>query len=144
MVLTTTQPGVPTEPCVRVPPAYEASFAEILADYARRKDTPAALERAFQIAKPYVLLNRDEIKEFEQAHETQPGANANPRQQFFQGVTDLIGLIDVYFNHDRTLALTGISTYCGSLCASYAWKIFEKVNAARWEERPWVNCATMA
>ncbi len=117
-------------------------FAETLADYQRRKDTPATLERALNITKPYQLLNRDEAKEFAELHDLRPGPKAKPKE-LFQKATDLFGLTDVYFNGDRTLALTGISTYCGPLCGGYQWKVFEKTNRG-WEERRWVGCRTIA
>ena len=142
LIRDTTVPGTPPEPCVPVPPAYERRFAETLADYQRRKDTPATLERALNITKPYQLLNRDEAKEFAELHDLRPGPKAKPKE-LFQKATDLFGLTDVYFNGDRTLALTGISTYCGPLCGGYQWKVFEKTNRG-WEERPWVGCRTIA
>jgi len=142
LIRDTTVPGTPPEPCVRAPPPYERRFAEILADYKRRKDTPATLERALNIVQPYQLLNRDEAKEFVELHDLRPGPRAKPKE-LFQKATDLFGLTDVYFNHNRTLALTGISTYCSPLCGSYEWKVFEKTNR-RWEERLWVGCRTIA
>jgi hypothetical protein len=62
----------------------------------------------------------------------------------FLGVFDLFMLYDVYFNQRHTLALTGIATWCGGLCGSWRWKVFEKVDAGKWEERPWVACFTVA
>jgi hypothetical protein len=143
LIRDTTVPGMPAEPCVRVPSSHERSFAEILADYKLRKDTPAPLERALTVSKPYQLLNRDETDEFIRSRDTRPGPGANTKE-LFQKATDLFSLIGVYFNRDRTLALTGISTFCGSLCGSYEWKVFEKTNNQRWEERPWVSCRSMA
>jgi hypothetical protein len=143
LIRDTTVPGTPTEPCVRVPSSHERSFAEVLADYKLRKDTPATLERALATAKPYELLNRHESEEFIQSRGLLSGPRANMKE-LFRKATDLFGLTDVYFNHDRTLALTGISTYCGSLCGSYEWKVFEKTNNGHWEERPWVGCRMIA
>jgi len=143
LIRDTTVPGTPAEPCVRPPSSHERSFAEVLADYKRRKDTPATLDRALTTAKPYVLLNSDETKEFIQSRVLRPGQKPSTKE-LFQKATDLFGLTDVYFNRGRTLALTGISTYCGSLCASYAWKVFEKTDNGHWEERPWVGCYMIA
>jgi hypothetical protein len=126
-----------------VPPSFERSFVEILADYKLRKDTPAPLDRALTVSKPYQLLNHDEIEDFIRSREVRPGPRAGTRE-LFQKATDLFGLTDVYFNRDRTLALTGIGTFCGSLCGSYLWKVFEKTDNGRWEERPWVGCRMIA
>jgi hypothetical protein len=130
-----TVPGYPREPCVRVPPANQSAFDEILADYSKRKDSPATLEAAFNIPKPYQLLNGDEVKEF--MEERSPF-------QLSQKATDLFRLTDVYFDHNRTLALTAISTFCGGLCGMFQWRVFEKTGKG-WEDRPrWVTCTAMA
>jgi hypothetical protein len=142
LIRDTTVPGAPREPCVRVPPRYMHDFDEVFADYNRRKDTPATLQRALTIAKSYELLNSDEIKEFIDSHRNRPGPRTKPKE-LFQRATDLFGLTDVFFNQSRTLALTGISIYCGDLCGSYTWKVFEK-NRGHWEERPWITCSMMS
>src|SRR5438552_3542031 len=41
-----TRPARPAEPCVRVPPQYDAAYQEILDEYHRRKYKPVKLERA--------------------------------------------------------------------------------------------------
>jgi hypothetical protein len=117
-----TRPVRPAEPCVRVPPQYEAAYQEILDEYHLRKDKPVKLERALNIAKPYELVNDDVY--------------------VYMGKSkDLFYLGDVYFNKSHTLALTAISTYCGPLCGSMRWKIFEKSAAGQWEDRLWVGCS---
>ena len=138
-----TKPGFPVVPCVRVPQEYEPAYREILDDYNRRKDKPVKLERGFNITKPYELLNADEVKQFVGIHSLRRTPYENPNE-LFQKTTDLFTLSDVYFNQSHTLALTAVSTYCGSLCGSYTWKIFEKTSGGQWEERPWVSCRTVA
>lgn len=138
LIARTTGPGVPQEPCVRPPKDREAEFQRVLADFNRRKATPRELKRAFSISKPYELLSADDVKDFIST----PGPDA--RDKRFQGVSDLITLSDVYFNERGTLALTAISTWCGGLCASYLWKVYEKVDNGQWEERRWITCMTMA
>jgi len=130
----TTVPGTPREPCVRAPAEAAARFAEVMADYERRKDTPSTLERAFQISKPYRLLKGDGVEEFV----------ATQRDPRAPKVTDLFRLTDVYFDRNRTLALTAISTWCGSLCAMYQWKVLERTAEGQWQEMPWVGCFTVA
>ncbi len=112
-----------------------------MADYERRKENPRELKPSFSIRKPYVLLSADEVKAFVKQRGQWPAATTDPR---FQGVTDMFTLSDVYFNQRRTLALTGIGTWCGDLCGSYHWRVFEKVDNDKWEERRWTTCMTIA
>jgi len=109
----------------------------------RRKDIPAKLERALNIAKPYELLNADDVREFVEIHSVRRTPYPNPKE-LLRKTTDLFWLGDVYFNQGHTLALTAISTYCGPTCGSMTWKIFEKSSTGRWEERPWVTCGSIA
>ena len=116
-----TRLAVPAEPCVFVPPQYQAAYQEILDEYHRRKDKPVKLERDLNIAKPYELVNDDVY--------------------VYMGKSkDVFYLGDVYFDKSHKLALTAISTYCGPLCGQSLWKVFEKSSSGRWEERPWVGC----
>jgi hypothetical protein len=135
----TTVPGTPRNPCVHAPSEEAARFAEVMADYERRKDVPAVLEPAFHIAKPFRLLNGDEVNEFFARQLT----IATPAQRPPK-VTDLFRLTDVYFDRNRTLALTAISTWCGSLCGMYQWKVLEKTADGQWKEKPWVGCFAVA
>jgi len=141
LIAGTTGPGYPQEPCVRPPKEREAEFRQVLADYNSRKATPRQLKRAFSISKPYDLLRPDEVKDFMSAR-LMPGGN--PLVERFRGLTDVITLSDVYFNQQGTLVLTAISTWCGGLCASYQWKVFEKVDSGKWDERQWTTCTAEA
>jgi hypothetical protein len=145
LIAATTAPGVPKEPCIRPPKEREADrsadFREVLADFHQREATQRQLSRALSIQKPYVLLNGDEVREFQEARSLKPPGNVADR---FQGVTDLFTLSDVYFNQHRTLALTAISSWCGSLCARYEWKVFERIAGGAWEDTHWNACLTMA
>jgi len=102
-------------------------------------ETSLKLERAFNITKSYQLLDADEVKEFVAIHSLRRTRDPNPNE-LFQKTSDLFTLSDVYFNQSRTLALTAVSTFCGSLCGSVTWKIFQKTSKGRWEEKPWVFC----
>jgi hypothetical protein len=143
LIASTTGPGTPEEPCVRPPTEREANFREVLTDYERRRTAQQQVKRALSIQKPYVLLSDDEVKEFMKARSSTSGPTGSTDERF-RGVTDLFRLSDVYFNQRRTLALTAISTWCGSLCALYQWKVFEKLDTGHWEERPWAACVTVA
>lgn len=138
-----TQPGYPVVPCVRVPPEFEAAYAEILDEYNRRKDQHVKLERAFSIEKPYALLNPAQVGKFIDMNTIRriPDPNSDAR---FRIATDLFRLGDVYFNKRRSLALTYISTFCGSACGLGNWKVFQKTPGGTWEERPWVTCGGIA
>jgi hypothetical protein len=126
---------------VQPPKEREADFAEVLADYDRRKGTQQPLKPQFSIPKPYVLLTEDEVKAF--IENAPPRRTQKPPDERFRGVTDLFRLSDVYFNPRLTLALTAISTYCGSLCGLKEWKVFEKVDG-KWEPRQWIVCGTIS
>ena len=139
LINATTGPGFSGQPCVRAPRAYESRFAEVLAEYDRRKDGRATLERAFKITKSYHLLNGDDVKEFIEMRSLRPTPYPNPRE-LFQKATDLFTLSDIYFNRNRTLALTAISSWCGTLCGMKQWKVFEKTKDGQWEERNWPTC----
>ena len=136
-----TRRGHPEEPCVRVPPQYQMAYQETLDEYHRRKDKPVKLERALNIAKPYVLLNPEQVAQFIDNNHVRPTPYPNPHARF-RIATDLFWLGDVYFNKAHTLALTAFATYCGSACGIVQWRVFEK-STARWEERPW-GCGGIA
>ena len=133
----TTVPGIPAEPCVTVPPGVSADrgqrMAEVLADYHARKDQRTALKPMFKIPKPYQILPTTGIAEFEAVRSRLP-----------QKVSDFSRLSDVYFDHNRTIALTQLSTWCGSLCGLFRWRVFEKSADGQWQERSWVSCISMA
>ena len=145
LIAAMTGPGRPEEPCIRPPNGREADFREVLADYARRRSIPRELKPVFSAGKPYELLSDEEAREFRTERRLFiPGEHRSLNQRF-HGATDLFTLSDVYFNQRRTLALTAISSWCGSLCALYQWKVFQKLESGRWkEQRDWVGCMTMA
>jgi hypothetical protein len=137
----TTAPGTPEQPCVRFPAEYQRDYYEIMSEFNRGKDKPVKLDRAFHIAKPYMLLDDNEVKEFVELFSPTPPPK---RRKVFKKATDLFRLTNVYFNQDRTLAVTAISTHCGLLCGRMDWKVFWKSKNGRWEERPWVTCDTIS
>ena len=139
LIANTTIPGFPREPCVRVPTAYESAFAEVMADFNRRRNISTTLERNFTIKKPYELLTPQGVNDFI----TQHSGPYIPPKEFPQSAIDLFRLTDVYFDHDHTLALTAISTFCGSTCGMAQWKVFEKTKGG-WQEKPWVTCGSIA
>jgi hypothetical protein len=144
LISMTTGHGHPETPCVQPPKEREADFHEVLTDYERRKVTQRQLKQALSISKPYLLLSADEVKEFMQARfPRSPGGTSPEASERFRGVTDLFTLSDVYFDQQGGLALTAISSWCGGLCGSMQWKVFEKRDS-KWEERRWTTCVMMA
>jgi hypothetical protein len=143
LIAGTTVPGIPEQPCVSPPKERAAEFRDVLVDYERRKTTMRDLKPALSIAKPYVLLDANEVNEFIKERSFSAPGKTVPAPQF-QGVTDLFRLSDVYFNRRGTLALTAISAYCGSLCGFHQWKVFEKRATGKWEELPWDACYAIA
>jgi hypothetical protein len=143
LISATTVPGIPEQPCVRPPKEREAEFRDVLVDYERRKSTMRELKPALSIAKPYELLDANQVNEFIKDRSLSPPGKRVPNPRF-QGVTDLFRLSDVYFSPRGTLALTAISSFCGSLCGFHQWKVFEKRATGKWEELPWDACYTIA
>ncbi|HLH41620.1 MAG TPA: hypothetical protein VKV74_01445 [Bryobacteraceae bacterium] len=136
LIAAVTGPANPQEPCVRPPAERETDFREALTDYLRRRGAPRELKAQFKIEKPYFFLSSADVAAFE-AERSRPDGR-------FRGVSDLIILSDVYFNQRRTLALSAISTWCGSLCSMHQWKAFEKSESGEWRERDWGTCSAVA
>ena len=144
LIAVTTAPARPLEPCVDPPRDREGEYREVLVDYDRRKSTsPRELKPAFSIRKSYLLLSADDISEFRKERSL-PNASQTRTDQRFRGVTDVFTLSDVYFNQRGTLALTAISSWCGSLCGLYQWKVFERQDTGKWEERHWSTCVVIS
>jgi hypothetical protein len=143
LIAMATGPARPQEPCVRPPREREADFREVLADFESRKSTPRQLKPILSIGKPYVLLSTEEVSQFMSARRF-PRLNADAPDERFRGVSDLLTLSEVYFDQRGTLALTAMSTWCGPLCALYQWKVFEKLDDGKWEERRWTTCRMIA
>lgn len=129
-------------PCVNPPKGRQAEFAEVLADFEARKNTPRKLNRQLTISKPYELVTPQQSKEFIEDRSIRPGpVERNPK---YEGVIDLFTLSDVWFSRNGKLALTAISTFCSSLCGQHQWKVFEKMPNGEWQERNWITCFTIA
>ncbi len=113
---------------------------EILADYQARRGDVVNLVPALRIKKPYQLLTPDEVAEFIEIHRLRPTPVPNPNPVFAKAA-DLFYLGDVYFNSGRTLALTSLTSFCGSLCGASNWKVLQKTTSGQWEQRAeWVSC----
>lgn len=145
LIAATTDSEATDKPCVQPPPDREADFQEVLLDYELRKNSSQLLRPAFAIDKPYALLDANEVKEFMMARENGVSKVGEARaDNQFDGVSDVFTLSNVYFNRRHTLALTGLSSWCGNPCGLFRWKVFEKLNSGKWQERDWVNCLTIS
>jgi len=142
LIAASTSTGRPPQPCVVPPKEFVADFSEVLADYELRKGKSREIKPLFSIRKRYQLLSADEVREFRNDHRLSLQPKASGAR--WLGTTDLFTLSDVYFNRSHALALTGIGTWCGALCGSYHWEVFQKTAVEKWEERPWVGCTTVA
>lgn len=124
----TTVPEQPPEPCVAPPADRKARFAEVMADFGARKDEHNMLVRELKIAKPYRYVTSAEARD----------------PSIRQGATDIFSVGNVYFDRDRTIALTYLASVCGGLCGKFTWRVFERNKDGNWEARDWVHCFTMA
>jgi len=131
-------------PCIVPQTQYASRWSEVLAEFNARWDKPVVLVRELNISKPYIFVTADESAAF---FATRPGPTSRnatvpppPVPPRLQGVTHIITLNDVYFSNDRTFALTGISNFCGPLCAKAEWKLYEKRDGSWMEVRPASGC----
>jgi hypothetical protein len=114
-----------------------------MVDFNARSSTSVRLESALSIAKPYVYWSADEVSAFVTMR-TSRTALPNPDPKF-QGAMEVFYLSDVYFDKSRTLALTGVATWCGMRCGSGQWKIYEKASDGGWKEvRPASGCYSVS
>jgi hypothetical protein len=140
------------ESCVVLPQAYASGWTEILAAF-RAPGGNELFPADLKLTRPYKLLTAEEVQEFRddrmQALRNQPprtevilGGTSNPK---FAGAKELFEFSPVYFNQNRTLAVTFVSSYSSPRSGSWHWTVFEKSPDGRWQERPqWVRCQAVA
>ncbi len=128
LIADTTVDGTPPEPCVDPPSDRQTKFAEVLADFAARRNEHTRLVRELNIAKPYRYLDAGEAR------------NPSVRRE----ATDVFSVGNVYFDRQHTIALTYLASVCGGLCGKFTWRVFERNKDGPWEPRAWVHCFTMA
>ena len=118
--------------CVQVPTDRQASLREVLDEYdQQRQDSPTTLAREFTLAKPYRLFNAVETRTFLSGHAASGEYSKSSR---------VIGLGNVYFNRNRTVAFTYVSVSSRTSGGRGKWVAFEKSAAGNWEQRTWVGC----
>jgi hypothetical protein len=134
----TTVAGVPAQPCLNVLGERRERITEILKDFEESRHRPRKLKRELKLSKPYELRTESEAKQFR-------NRNTSPEWHTrFAGVTDLFSFSDVYFDKTGTLALTHMTSWCGSVCALFQWRLLEKQTDGSWKEVPGVGCVAIA
>ena len=118
-----------TNPCVVPGKASAAMIASVIADYVTSNAKRWVLRRKFKIAKPYILISREEFQGF---------FNGNPVdgwKAFYVKYPESGGVVEfsaVGFNHRRTIAMVRMSTGCGPLCAGGTYHFLQKKNG-KWQ-----------
>jgi hypothetical protein len=134
------QPSPDTLACTQPPAEEEARFKEVLNDYDLRKDVAVALANEFTLDRKYQLLTREEARTFlydaylSTPQVVPPGGippNTNP---LFPRARRVFRLGDVYFNQNRSLALSYVSVMTTTVDGSGGWKVFRKDEAGVWQE----------
>lgn len=134
---------------VKPPPARQAEFTDVLADYDAHCHDAYRLEASrFHLHLPVRLLDESGRKSFVNSvmHYLPPSNDimrAPPTPAQFQGAAGMHSFTAVYFNRAHTLALTKIGMYCGGLCGNWRWVVLEKKNDV-WQVLPWVSTYTIS
>jgi hypothetical protein len=110
--------------CVVLPAEYQSRWNELLTDF-NRNGSVETIESRLKISKRYLVLTPEEVADFTFNWDRLPEYQ-KPLNPKFEGARHLFYLGKVYFNRDRTLAVTSISAACGSLCGRGGWRVFEK------------------
>ena len=110
--------------CGEPPQGYESKWEEVRADLDRRGNAPAAVNRGLKVPGSLALVKPDEVSAFSAAQ-----SRLSP-----QGRVSVLKLGNVYFNRDRTLAVTSISSTCGTLCGHSERRVYQRELNGPWYE----------
>jgi hypothetical protein len=136
IIASVTTPAMTNSPCITPSREYASRWTEVLADFNARSNTPATLEPDLKISRPYVYLKPDEVSALMILQRSAP--ETQERKEVF-------AFSDVYFDKNRTLALTGVRVWCGNMCFTAMWMIYEKGSNGIWKQvRPEKNCYVVA
>lgn len=125
-------PALAPEAALQPPSNDPNPFKEAVADYNLRKNQRLTLTRAFQVDRPYVLLDKAGVAEF---RSTRAGVNSSSAlQRKYAGYPGITYFSQVYFDTHQTAALVYMLDWCGSLCAQAEWVYLEKTNG-QWVRR---------
>lgn len=131
----------PDKHCLEVPLGYTADFKEIREDFDRRKNAPHQVPRLLSSPKPYVVLDPNVVKQLMKSAALSDSPIIRER---YTGAEHLLLFSDISFNQKRTVALVHLDSWCGGLCGSTFWIVFEKGNNGVWQKRPWARCFGVA
>jgi hypothetical protein len=114
-------------------------FRDAISDFDRLETKSWLLQRKFQIAKPYILVDSDTIgRVFRQL----PGG----WDSFYKRYPDSGGYLiisPVGFNNDKTQAIVYTGSSCGGVCGRWSFHLLEKVQG-KWKEAPGVTCSLVS
>jgi hypothetical protein len=114
-------------------------FKDAISDFDRLENKSWLLQRRFEIAKPYILVSSDTVR---QVFRQLPGGWDN----FYKRYPDSGGyltLSPVGFNKDKTQAIVHTGSSCGGLCGRWGFHLLEKVQG-KWKEVPGVTCSLVS
>ena len=113
-----------------------AAMAPVLQDFVQHQYEHVQLDKNFNLAQPYRLLNRMQLGSFQRALLTSQAQQVNRMPAPYQDAMGLIYFSDVYFNFEHTLAMVFVADWCGAKCGLIRWVVLKKENGA-WNTLPW-------
>ena len=110
-------------------------FKDAISDFDRLESKSWLLQRKFDFAKPYILVDSSTIDRLFQC---------GPKVgiAFYKRYPESGGYLTmspVGFNTDKTQAIVYIASSCGSLCGRCGFHLLERVQG-NWKEAPGVSC----
>lgn len=117
--------------CITLPAEYQTSWGEVLMEINQNANAVETIEPRLKISKRYLVLTPGEVADFMFNWGRRPEYQ-KPLDPKYQGAKQLYFLGKVFFNHDRTLAVTEISVGCGDLCGVSGWRVFERKPGFDW------------
>jgi hypothetical protein len=134
---------------IQAPPARQAEFAEVLADFDAHCHDRYQLETSkLRVQLPVRSLDEEARKRYvNRVSGFRPPQNnimqAPPTPDEFKGAAGMHSFTAVYFNRAHSLALTKIGMYCGGLCGNWSWVVLERTKG-QWQILPWVHMMMMS
>lgn len=113
-------------------------FRDAISDFNRQDAKGWILQRRFQIAKPYVLIDSGTIGRVFR----QPGGWDSFYKRYPNSGGYLI-MSSVGFNRDKTQAIVYTGSSRGGLCGRWSFHLLEKVQG-KWKEAPGVTCSVVS
>jgi hypothetical protein len=129
--------GFPTGPEDCLFPEAARRFQDAISDYNRVNQKHWLLQRKFQLEKPYEIVNSDTLKV------VFDGMNWDGFYKRYPSSGGILEMSAVGFNKEKTRAIVYSGSSCGSLCGSWSFYLFEKVDAG-WRQVQGVNCHTVS